>query len=310
MVLPAPASPAADLTPRLVEVAEHVHAYVQPDGGWCLSNAGVLVGPHDVTLVDTTATIPRARRLRAAVAGLTGAPVTTIVTTHHHGDHTFGNAVFDGARIIGHDRLAEEMRADGRLITEVWPHVDWGEVELRFPTRTVADHLTINVGALRADLLHHGPAHTTDDLVVWLPESRVLFTGDIVFSGGTPFVLAGSVAGSLAVLDRLRALDPARVVAGHGPVTGPEVFDETAAYLTWVQDLAAAGRAAGLTPLQVADGADLGRFAALREPERLVCNLHRAYAELDGAPPGAPLDVPAVLADMVTFHGGIPACRA
>jgi cyclase len=136
------------------------------------------------------------------------------------------------------------------------------------------------------------------------------FTGDIVFNGGTPFVPMGSVAGSLVALERIRELGAERLVPGHGPVCAPDVLDDIAAYFRFVQETAKAGKAAGLSPLDLARQTDLGAFATLTDSERIVGNLHRAYAELDGAEPGAPIDMLAALRDMVTYHGEPLRCLA
>jgi cyclase len=123
----------------------------------------------------------------------------------------------------------------------------------------------------------------------------------------------GSIAGALAAVERLRGLDATTIVCGHGPVAGPEVLDETTSYLRWVQQLAREGAAQAMTPLQVAREADLDRFAHLIDPERIVGNLHRAYAELepDAGPLGRALDVVAVFGEMVQFNGGeLPTCLA
>jgi cyclase len=89
------------------------------------------------------------------------------------------------------------------------------------------------------------------------------------------------------------------------------VYATVEGYLRFVADLAAEGHKAGRTPMEVARAADLGEFATLREPERLVANLHRAYAELDGLPLGSPLDLTPVITDMAVLNGGrIPECLA
>ncbi len=93
---------------------------------------------------------------------------------------------------------------------------------------------------------------------------------------------------------------------GHGEVCGPEVIDSVAAYLRFVQQVAKDGKAAGLSPLDAARQTDLGPFAELLAAERIVGNLHRAYAELDGAAPRARIDLLAALTDMVTYNGGQP----
>ena len=120
----------------------------------------------------------------------------------------------------------------------------------------------------------------------------------------------GSVTGSVASLERLAAFGAEVVVPGHGDVCGPEVFDGIGRYLEFVRHTAVEGKEAGLSPLEAARKADLGPFAGLGDPERIVGNLHRAYAELDGASPGAPIDLRAAITDMVTYNGGPLRCLA
>ncbi|UQI46571.1 MBL fold metallo-hydrolase [Streptomyces sp. HU2014] len=303
---------------RLVEVADQVYVYEQPPGGWCLSNSGVLAGPRGAVVVDTLATVRRAERLREAVDRLRPGPARTLVNTHHHGDHTFGNQVFGpGATILAHERTRTEMAATGLALTGLWPHVEWGDVRLSLPNLTFRDALTLHLGERRVELLHVGPAHTTGDVVVWLPDERVLFAGDVVFSGAAPFCLFGTVAGTLRAIERLRALRPRTVVSGHGPVTGPEVLDDNARYLRWIQGLAEEGAARGLTPLETARSAHRAEFDHLLDAERIVGNLHVARAELPG-PASAAADAPAhgvdpvaAFGEMVTFNGGrLPTCLA
>jgi cyclase len=298
--------------PRLEEVADRIYAYLQPDGGWCLNNAGFLVGPTAVTLIDTAATEMRARLLRSAIASVTPLAPRTLINTHHHGDHTYGNCVFaHEAVIIGHDDCPAEMADQDLLLTHLWPHVEWGDIAIVPPSVTFPERLHLYVGDLRVELFYVGPAHTTNDVVAWVPAHRLLFAGDIVFNGGTPFVLMGSVSGSLAALRRLRALDAATIVPGHGPVGGPDLYDVTEAYLTWIQEVAKHGIAAGLSPLQVANEVELGYFGEWLDRERIVGNLHRAYAEEHGAAPGSPLDTLAIMLEMVTYNDGqLPTCLA
>lgn len=296
----------------MIEVAEDIYAYTQPPGGWCLSNAGVIVGPDSALIVDTLATESRAQRLRESLDGLHPGPGRIVVNTHHHGDHNFGNQVFGpSAIILAHERARTEMAETGLALTTLWPQVEWGEIRLVLPTVTFVDRLTVHVGARRAELIHVGPAHTTNDVVVWLPDQRILFAGDVVLSGVTPFNLMGSVSGALTAIERLRELNPCTVICGHGPVTGPEVFDENASYLTWIQRLACQGIERGITPLRLAQEADLAMFDHLLDPERIVGNLHRAYADLEGGLAGRPLNVVDVFGEMVAFNGGrLPTCLA
>ncbi|MFJ9339556.1 MBL fold metallo-hydrolase [Streptomyces sp. NPDC101733] len=293
--------------PYVVQPAPGVYAYVQPDGGWCLNNAGFVSDGGRTLLVDTAATERRALALREAVVAA-GAPLPrTVVNTHHHGDHTYGNTVFaPEAVIIGHEAARAEQLAAGHQLELIWPGTDFGTIEITAPDLTYSERLTLHVGETEVRVLHPGVAHTTGDSLVWLPESRVLFTGDLVFAGGTPFLAMGSLSGSLRALELLRSLDAETVVPGHGPLTDPSAYDSTERYLRRVDELAREGWDEGLPPLEVARRADLGEFAAWRESERLVANVHRAYAELAGAAEGAPLDILAVLRDMTAMNGGTP----
>ena len=306
---PGPVAPA----PELVEVAEDVYAYVQPPGGWCLSNAGVLVGADGAVVVDTLATESRARRLLATVDGLRPGPARTLVNTHHHGDHVFGNHLFGrAASIVAHEHARTAMAHTGLALTGLWPDVAWGDVRVTLPTLTFRHPVTLHLGERRIELVPLGPAHTTGDVVVWLPDERVLFAGDVVLSGSTPFNLMGSIGGGIEAVAQLAALGAETVVCGHGPVTGPDVFAETSAYLRWIQALAAEGLAHGLTPLELAREAGLGDFGHLLDPERIVGNLHRAYAEQAPDDLRVPEPEPAgVFAEMVAYNGGrLPECLA
>ncbi|MCY0935134.1 MBL fold metallo-hydrolase [Streptomyces sp. H34-S4] len=295
----------------VTEVADGVHAYVQPPGGWCLNNAGILANGGQSALVDTAATESRARRLRRAALRLAPRPPRAVINTHFHGDHTYGNFVFPEALTIGHERTRTMVRAAGLHMAGLWPDVCWGDIEITPPELTFRDRTTLHVGAIRAEIVHIGPAaHTTDDTVVWLPDQGVLFAGDLVMNGVTPFCVMGSVRGSLRALERLRALGATTIVPGHGPVGGPEILDANEGYLRWIQGLAEEGAGAGSTPLDLARATGLGPYAGLLDAERLLPNLHRAYAEEQGLPEGSPLDIPAVFEEMAVYHGSAPVCHA
>ncbi|MCK2241337.1 MULTISPECIES: MBL fold metallo-hydrolase [unclassified Crossiella] len=297
--------------PMLRQIADGVHAYEQLPGGWCLNNAGLIASKGHAVLIDTAATQARARRLRAQTELIVPGGPDLLVNTHFHGDHVFGNTEFTPkATVIAHEQTRADSAEAGLALCGLWPGVEWGELELTLPDVTFQDRLRLHVGELTVELELVGPAHTAGDVIAWVPQRRVLFAGDVVWSGVTPYVLMGSIEGSLRALDRMRALDPAVVVSGHGPVAGPEVLDATEAYLRWVRELAQDGLRTGQSALEVARAADLGPFAALVDPERLVGNLHRAYAELDGLAPGARLDVGASFREMAEFHGGLPHCAA
>jgi cyclase len=236
--------------------------------------------------------------------------VRTLVNTHHHGDHTFGNALFPTATIVAHEQARAEAIAFGPARELAWwDSPDWGDLPLEPPFLTFTDEIALHAGDTRISVKHVGtPAHTTNDVVAWLPEQSVLFCGDLVFNGGTPFLLMGSVAGAVDVLENVvLPLGARTVVPGHGPVfEGRAPVDATLDYLRFVLDVAARGREAGVAPLEAARSTDLGRFAGWPDSERIVGNLHRAYAELDGTERGGSIDVAGALDDMVTYNGGKP----
>ena len=301
--------PRSSLPPaRTVEVADGAFAFVQPDGSWWINNTGFVVGGDAVTAVDASSTERRTRSLLAAIAERSASPVRTLVNTHHHGDHTNGNCLFDEAVVVGHRNCRDGVLAQSiGGLEPVFGEVDWGDLTIRAPSVVFDDRLDLHVDDRLVELHHVGtPAHTTGDVVAWLPADKVLFAGDLVFNGGTPFVLMGSVTGAIAALDRLRAFGPATIVPGHGEVCGPEVIEQVDRYLRFVLDLATRADAAGLSPLDAARETDLGEFAELHDKERIVGNLHRAMHELRGGEPGSPVDLLAAFADMLTYNGGGP----
>ncbi|HEX4256671.1 MAG TPA: MBL fold metallo-hydrolase [Streptosporangiaceae bacterium] len=292
--------------PELIEVADRVFAYIQPDGTWYINNTGFVVGDESVISIDACSTERRTRAYRDRIASVTPAPVTTLVNTHHHGDHTYGNFVFSPATIVAQENCRAEMLAYGFPgNTGVWEPVDWGEVKVAPPTLTFTDRVRLWSGDRPVEVSYVGQAaHTSNDSLVWLPEQEVLFCGDLLFNGGTPFLLMGSVRGAIDVLTSVVAPIPARVIVpGHGAPCDHELITTVVGYLEFVLDTARKGIEAGLPPLDLARQTDLGRYDGWLDRERIVGNLHRAYADL-GARDG--VDLLAALKDMVTFNGGQP----
>lgn len=298
----------------LREVAPGVFAWVQADGTWWINNAGAVHAGGEVVLVDTCATRRRTQAFLDAVSAATGgAPVTVALNTHLHGDHVYGNALLPPTTVIAaHELTRQGVLADFILANTppVWsPTPDWGIDAVRAPSLTFRDEITLHAGDKPIVARHPGfAAHTLGDAVAWLPEDRVLFTGDLVFHGVTPLIAMGSLSGALKSLDWLRTFDPLVVVPGHGPlVEGPqwtEVLAAHARYYEFVANTAESATSRGLTPLEAAREADLGEFAALPDSERLVLNLHRAYADTNGTD----IDIAAALGDAIAYHGGPLRC--
>lgn len=294
----------------LHEVIEGVYAWVQPDGTWWVNNAGAVAGDDGALVVDTCATATRTRRFLDALAAVTdGAPVRWAVNTHQHGDHAYGNSLLpESTALIGQTAMRQALESDPLFenVPPAWtPTPDWGEVTRRLPSITMDRELTLHLGGRRVDLHHPGyTAHTPGDVVAWLPEERVLFTGDLLFHGLTPLVFMGSVQGALRSLEWVRAFSPEHVVPGHGPVFGATDLDTVLAaherYYRFVLAAAEESVRAGRTPLETAGALDLGEFATWADSERIVMNLHRARADLVGEP----MDLLGALGDAVEWNGG------
>ncbi len=296
--------------PRVEEVAENVFAYIQPDGTWWINNTGFLVASDGVVAFDTCATERRTRLFLDHVREITAAPIRVVVNTHHHGDHTHGNYLTHPATIVGHERCRSAMIESGIVhYPGVFgdPPPSWGDLELAPPMLTFAERMNVHAGDIHAELHYIGtPAHTDNDVVGWLPDQKVLFAGDLVFNGGTPFVLMGSVSGAIKAVDAVRAFGAETIVPGHGPVCDASILDSLTRYFEFVQAVATDAHHSGVAPLEAALETDLGEFAELSDHERLVGNLHRAMYEIGGGEPGGSMDLGRPIADMLAFNNGQP----
>lgn len=300
-----------DGTTYFEELAPGVYAFVQPDGGWMVNNCGLITDPSgDAVLVDTTSTERRNRELLAEVARVAPDGPRLAVNTHHHPDHTYGNGFLPGSTtILGHHLCRAGVLRAGLAATQELI-ADYGDLVVRPPDVTFDEGLTLHLDGFAVELTTLGPAHTTHDVGVWLPEQRVMFAGDLAFNGGHPIFLEGSLVGFRDAARRMRSLEPAALVPGHGPVARGEdvgrVLDELIGYADWIEEVALTSYAAGLSPLEAALRHRDGPYRDWPEGERVVCNLHRAYAELTDHEPSGPLTIPALWPEMVELNGGEP----
>ena len=287
---------------RLSEVAERAYAYIQPDGSWFVNNAGILVGSRQGALVDSCSTVDRTRELLSTSRGVGLLPKPLVVATHHHADHTNGLSLVEPSEIIAHAEVPGEMAAAFSIPPPgLFEEGRWGEIEVRFPTITFTDRLSLDLGGLVAQVAYcGGNAHTRGDSYVYLPDSRVLFAGDLVFNGVTPFGAMGSISGWIEALSRLAELKFEVVIPGHGELCGVEAIWATQRYLRFILEIAKGAVEAGVSPLEAARSVQLGEFDDWLDQERIVGNLHAAMAELTG---GA-INLIEVFLDMKEYAGG------
>jgi glyoxylase-like metal-dependent hydrolase (beta-lactamase superfamily II) len=191
-----------------------------------ISNAAFVVTRDGVVVVDALGSPALAEELLAEIRRVTPLPVKHVIVTHYHADHIYGLQVFRdlGAEVIAHKRANEYLGSDtARLRLEdsresLFPWID-EKTRLVGADRWLDGAATLTLGGRRFEISHAGPAHTPEDLVVWLPEARVLLAGDIVFRGRIPFVGLADSGAWVQALDRLLAYDAQLIVPGHGPVS-------------------------------------------------------------------------------------------
>jgi cyclase len=287
-------------TKGLHDLGRGCYAYLQPDGSWGWSNAGLIVDGEANLLVDTLFDLKLTREMldtmRDAVPS--AREIRKLVNTHANGDHTFGNQLVAQAEIIAAQSTVEEMverppsvladlvrdRAQlgegGRFLYEVMGrHFTFDDIVYTLPTRTFEDEMTLKIGDKTVELLHVGPAHTRGDTLVYLPQDRVVYAGDVLFVGGHPVIWAGPVGNWIKACDRILAWDVEVVVPGHGAITDKAGVRHFKNYLEYVRDEARKRYDAGLSYFDAATEIALDPYVDWLDPERIVINVASLYRE-------------------------------
>jgi glyoxylase-like metal-dependent hydrolase (beta-lactamase superfamily II) len=289
-------------TEGLHELGNHLYAYLQPDGGWGWSNAGLVCDGEHSLLIDTLFDRNLTERMLSAMRRAVPAAqrIDTLVNTHANGDHTYGNELVKGARIIASERTAAEMEElppsafamlleqapnmgeVGQFFLRCFGSFDFRGIELTLPDERFSSRLTLNVGAREVQLIEVGPAHTRGDTLAYLPADRVLYTGDILFHGAHPIAWAGPISNWIAACELILGMDVEVIVPGHGPLAGKDAVRELQAYFEYLYAHAGEYHAQGMNPVQAARAMALDRWADWGEGERLAVNLATIFRELDG----------------------------
>jgi cyclase len=306
----------------LHEVGDGVFAWLQPDGGWGWSNAGLLRGDGGSLLVDTLFDLALTRSMLDAMAPITAtAPIATLVNTHANGDHCYGNQLVTGAEVIASAAAAAEMEqlppstlglmtsldlgdATNRYVRMAFGPFTFDDIEPPHPDRTFSGALSLDVAGCPVELVEVGPAHTAGDVIVHLPDAATVFTGDILFIGGTPLIWDGPVQNWLDACDRILDLGCEVIVPGHGPLTDAAGVRAVAGYLRFIRAEATARHDAGLSATEAAWDIDLADFGDWGEAERVALNVDAVYREIDPT-----YETPGVLA-LFTLMAEIADARA
>jgi glyoxylase-like metal-dependent hydrolase (beta-lactamase superfamily II) len=300
---------------ELREIAPDVYACLQEDRGLGWSNSG-FVNRGGGLVVDTFWDLPLTRRMIELYAGVSSDAPQRLVNTHHNGDHCWGNQLLRGAEIIGHRLCAEEMQkgitpeaframassADLdpalRSFVEALAEFDFSGIEITPPTTLIEDRLDLDLDGKPAEILYVGPAHTAGDVIVFLPDERVLFGGDVMWRYCTPIGWEGTFAHWFDALDRMIDLAPEVIVPGHGPPCGVDGVRDLRAYLEYVVEESRRFFEQEVSAIDAAKRIDLGPYSGWTEPERLIFNVDRAYRELRGEAWDTPVDAIGLLRQM------------
>jgi glyoxylase-like metal-dependent hydrolase (beta-lactamase superfamily II) len=303
----------------LEDLGNGLYAYVQGDGSWGLSNAGLVSSREHSLLVDTLFDLPRTQRMLDRMARATPAArrIDTVVNTHANGDHCYGNALVGDARIIASKASSEEMAAvpaavmaallksaddlgeAGRFLRKAFGAFEFEGIQPTPPTETFEKRMDLAVGDHRVELIEVGPAHTRGDVLVHVPGSRSIFTGDILFIEGTPIMWEGPVANWIDACERIVALEPEVIVPGHGPLTDARGVLAVRDYLVYVRDETRKRFDAGLSAREAAFDIRLGDYSAWLDSERIAVNVQTLYREFgDTSPAAGPLEIFSLMAEL------------
>ena len=288
----------------LHDLGNGCYAWLQPDGGWGFSNSGLVVDQGETLLIDTLMDLAHTREMLDGyrTAAPAAARIGTLVNTHSNGDHTYGNQLVNGARIIASRACAEEM-AQRRPEERAAMMRDWrqyGEAGAAWhdlydgvfdfeglvytpPTETFDHEFTVRVGAKEVQLTHVGPAHTRGDVIVFVPADRTAFTGDILFIGGHPVVWDGPVSNWIKACDLILGWDVETIVPGHGPITDKQGVRAVKHYFEYLTVEARKRFAAGMSEDEAVRDISMVDFSGWIDAERIIVNVATLYREFSGA---------------------------
>jgi len=299
----------------LYDLGSRVYTWLVPNGSWFESNAGLIVGEGESLLVDTLADLKYTRAMLDALRPFTArAPLRYVVNTHADGDHFWGNELVASAECITSEASLAEMRAvnaqamvllqrvgkvlsavrvfgarrSGHWLQQMVAPYDFRSVKTTPATRAFKGNLTLNLGGRAVELIEVGPAHSLGDLMVHVPDAKILFASDILFIGSTPVMWAGPVENWFAALDRILAMDVQAIVPGHGPITDKCGAQQVKAYwefvVAQVRRRYDAGMSAKDAVYDIVRSQDFlcQPFAQWNSPERLIVSAHTLYRNWRG----------------------------
>jgi glyoxylase-like metal-dependent hydrolase (beta-lactamase superfamily II) len=292
---PALAAPAKLPAPNIVKVNERIYALLGPmelpdkkNMGYMV-NSVLVVGDTGAIVVDTGFTDEIGSMLAKNVAKLTKKPVTHVINTHHHGDHSLGNTAFPGAKVLSSEECRKLVEATGAE----WIALIESLTGRKFPNTKSVPASEVYAKSSKTEVVINGvkmvfwvpdAAHTLGDLMIWLPDDQVLLSGDVIVNKITPNFRDAKVKEWVNTLAEVQTLPVKTIVPGHGPVMGKT---EAAAMHQRMSSLYAgieAGYKAGLTDGEIRQKLDLTEWKTLKHfDEQMGGNINKAYLEIEAA---------------------------
>ena len=209
-----------------------------------ISNAAFVITPAGVVVIDALGSPALAQRLVAQIAKITPKPITHVIVTHYHADHVYGLQTFKalGARLVAHRAALQYLNSETARLRlqvsrqELAPWVD-ANTRLVEADEWLDGPQVLTVGGVRFEIKPVGPAHTPEDLVVYLPSEKVMFAGDLVFRSRIPYVGQADSRHWITALDSLLTFDTQVIVPGHGALSSEARKDMqlTRDYLTYLR---------------------------------------------------------------------------
>jgi glyoxylase-like metal-dependent hydrolase (beta-lactamase superfamily II) len=281
--------------PKIVKVNDRIHALLGPmelpnkiNQGYMV-NSILIIGDTGAILVDTGFTDEIGAMLSQQVAKLTKKPITHIINTHHHGDHSLGNAAFPNAKILSSEqcrKLALEHGADWISIIESaagrkFPNTKVVTASTTYPQNSKTE---LSIDGVKMTFWIPEAAHTIGDLMIWLPDDQVLLSGDVMVNKVTPNFRDANLKEWINALRDVQTLPVKTIVPGHGPLMSKQ--DAAAMYqrMSSLYDGIAEGIKAGLTDSEIRKKLDLTEWKKLHHfDEQMGGNINKAYLEIEAA---------------------------
>ena len=287
----------------LSDLGNNIYCYLQPDGGWGWSNAGLIADGDESLIVDTLfdedLTLEMLDSMKSAEPkGMKN--IRALINSHSNGDHCNGNNCVDTDEVISSEATLEEMSHEspemmaallkqapemgtlGKYFLECFGSFNFEGVTKRLPNTTFTGETQRQVGDKIVELIEVGPAHTNGDILVHVPSDKVVFTGDILFIEGHPILWAGPVKNWINACDRIISMEVDFIVPGHGPVTDNRGVKAVRDYLVYIDTESRKRFESGMSALEAAKEIDLDLFSTWGDGERIAVNVNSLYREYKG----------------------------